>query len=617
MGYIGKIKLPDNKTYDIKHTIIPVVGTQTAATGSWTGTIDVDSLYDGLTIAYFLPYAGSGNATLNLTLKDGTTTGAINCYYNSARLTTHYGKGSNIIMTYWSAGSIKIDGSATPEDRWIAQADYNTNTDTKTQQTINNNNKYYPLLFSYAEENNTTTNITNISYRNNDFFINPSAGYIYSKKGFCAGPFTTATAGKRVWVSQDGIYANNFLDDYSVSAYERMIVRVWPGKHTSANGLLLTVDSGGLTMIGGGESSTNLAGLIDNDQTTDSPKRLDINNSQDATGKETTAFTADSEHLVLSSDGSIYFVTGCQTLANRAAVCLNNARTFYPMTNNSGKIGSSSYRWQYGYFGQIYGTGSSGMWKSARDNASFIKDTDFNDENNYAPIIDLKTTNGDWSIGALRDAEYLIFSYVMDSTYSGSDNKARKYVLEAPSTPDSNIYHILHSGNLKTYTIPNVTSVGTLPSLVTKDTSFYPVKSTTTTASKIVSKDITIYPVTSSTTTATKVTLGTSISADDITSWDEGTLPSFTVSKGVLTLDSGTSPSLSYTSRSIPNVTGNTNVAVPVLSSSVTIKEISTNTDVAVPILSSAVTISGVSTWSAGTLPSLDTAISVVGLSST
>jgi hypothetical protein len=120
MGFIKKIELPDNNIYDIKNTIIPVVGTQSAATGNWTGNIDIDSLYDGLTIAYFLPYAGSGNATLNLTLKDGTTTGAINCYYNSNRLTTHYAQGSNIIMTYWSAGSIKINGTATTDNRWVA-----------------------------------------------------------------------------------------------------------------------------------------------------------------------------------------------------------------------------------------------------------------------------------------------------------------------------------------------------------------------------------------------------------------------------------------------------------------------------------------------------------------
>ena len=101
-----------------------VKGTQTAATGSWTGNIDAPALYDGMRILYYLPYAGSGNATLNLTLSTGATTGAINCYYNTGRLTTHYGAGQNFHMTYWSAGSIKINGTATTDNRWIVDAQY-------------------------------------------------------------------------------------------------------------------------------------------------------------------------------------------------------------------------------------------------------------------------------------------------------------------------------------------------------------------------------------------------------------------------------------------------------------------------------------------------------------
>jgi len=74
-----------------------------------------------------LPYPGNGNATLNLTLKDGTTTGAINCYYNEARLTTHFGRGSVITLTYFSAGSISVGGTATTDARWIANANYDSN----------------------------------------------------------------------------------------------------------------------------------------------------------------------------------------------------------------------------------------------------------------------------------------------------------------------------------------------------------------------------------------------------------------------------------------------------------------------------------------------------------
>ena len=51
-------------------------------------------------------------------------------------------------------------------------------------------------------------------------------------------------------------------------------------------------------------------------------------------------------------------------------------------------------------------------------------------------------------------------------------------------------------------------------------------------------------------------TLGTNIPADDITAWSAGTAATSSVSAGVLTLNDGTAPSLSYTSKSIPNVTG-------------------------------------------------------------
>jgi len=50
-------------------------------------------------------------------------------------------------------------------------------------------------------------------------------------------------------------------------------------------------------------------------------------------------------------------------------------------------------------------------------------------------------------------------------------------------------------------------------------------------------------------------TLGTAIPADDITDWSAGTLPAAVVNGENLTLTFGTLPSLSYTAKSIPNVT--------------------------------------------------------------
>ena len=70
-----------------------------------------------------------------------------------------------------------------------------------------------------------------------------------------------------------------------------------------------------------------------------------------------------------------------------------------------------------------------------------------------------------------------------------------------------------NTSKLVTTTVPNVTSVGSAP------------------------------------------TLGTEIAADDITAWTTNTPTSFSVSGETLTITSGTAASLSYTARSIPNVT--------------------------------------------------------------
>lgn len=107
--------------------IYSVIGTQTAQTGAWTGQIPVNELYNGLTIAYYLPYAGNGDATLNLTLSGGGTTGAIAVYYTGTnRMSTQYAAGSTIYLTYYGAGAIKVAGTATTAARWTS-SDYNTN----------------------------------------------------------------------------------------------------------------------------------------------------------------------------------------------------------------------------------------------------------------------------------------------------------------------------------------------------------------------------------------------------------------------------------------------------------------------------------------------------------
>jgi hypothetical protein len=135
MSSTDKSKL-DN--VDLNATSIPfIAGTQTAATGSWAGTTsEISELKDGQTIRYWLPYNGSGNATLNLTLSDGTTTGAINCYRTgTSRISTHYSAGNVIVLTYRS--NVSIAGSSTTYTGWWAEADYYSTSATQVQFSSN------------------------------------------------------------------------------------------------------------------------------------------------------------------------------------------------------------------------------------------------------------------------------------------------------------------------------------------------------------------------------------------------------------------------------------------------------------------------------------------------
>lgn len=92
-----------NAKADINKGALFVVGTHTSTTNAWTGKLSgVSALFDGLLIDYWVPFNGTGSGnTLNLTLDDGTTTGAKNMYYkNTSRLTTHYNTGSVIRLVY-------------------------------------------------------------------------------------------------------------------------------------------------------------------------------------------------------------------------------------------------------------------------------------------------------------------------------------------------------------------------------------------------------------------------------------------------------------------------------------------------------------------------------------
>lgn len=111
-------------------------GTWTAASGAWTGVTKDSELYDGKQIILYMPFAGSGNATLNLTLAGGGTTGAKNVYFESTtRFTTHKGQNSQLPLVYHKA--LKLSNGTTYEGWWyLANRDTTVNYQTASMVQI-------------------------------------------------------------------------------------------------------------------------------------------------------------------------------------------------------------------------------------------------------------------------------------------------------------------------------------------------------------------------------------------------------------------------------------------------------------------------------------------------
>lgn len=140
MGYLDNAGLSHfwDKIKQFLCEYIP--GTQTASTNAFTGVTHDSALYNGKHIFYRLPYAGTSTAaTLNLTLADGTTTGALPVYYVAgSRLTTHYGANNIIGMTYVAA-----------DNAWYCDADRDTDSYAYALRAYYNIYKTYTNLYRY------------------------------------------------------------------------------------------------------------------------------------------------------------------------------------------------------------------------------------------------------------------------------------------------------------------------------------------------------------------------------------------------------------------------------------------------------------------------------------
>ena len=124
-NYIQQIKASNGTVHDIVDSSAShfIKGTQTASTNVWTGPLPdgVTAYYDGLTIDYFLPYAGTSTAaTLNL-----GSLGAKPVYVgnSTSAVTTHFPQYAVIHLTYIINSALNSGNGC-----WKAAVYYNSNT---------------------------------------------------------------------------------------------------------------------------------------------------------------------------------------------------------------------------------------------------------------------------------------------------------------------------------------------------------------------------------------------------------------------------------------------------------------------------------------------------------
>lgn len=189
-----------------------VKGTQTQATGSWTGKSRQSDLREGMRILYRLPYAGSGNASLNLTLASGMQTGAKPVYrYGTTHVTTQYAAESLIPMTYITA-----------DDAWIVDGDYsvtNSNTIPSAHCTTSastaaktasmtyfslHTNEWIFINFRYANTKKSAITLDINSTGAKPLYINGSASSS-SNYSFPAGSYLIFYDGTRYYLRTDGL----------------------------------------------------------------------------------------------------------------------------------------------------------------------------------------------------------------------------------------------------------------------------------------------------------------------------------------------------------------------------------------------------------------------------
>ena len=333
---------------------------------------------------------GSGNAVTSVSIANDGNNRKITFTKGSTFLTSHQSvTDGNPTLSWGTQSTVATIGSTDIHVTMPA----NPNTDTKVTQSSSTTSNYRPVILGYT---NTTTvtdlaaTVTNQVYATTSLFHQPSTGYLYatafSTKGYLTG------SGAQLITSGLWLKAYKVQADESVFNYSGYAIRTYSGKArissgSTGTGYLLTIGGGGLTVVGSGESAASLADLISDDQSDANTSRTTLN----VGGTLNTSITGSTEELLLSSDNNIYFITKCNTIADRKPVVLDTNSYFYPGTTGTGSIGTSTYKWNSAYINTIY-EGSTKL----SDKYAPISHTHGNITNGGAlQTTDITITNGD------------------------------------------------------------------------------------------------------------------------------------------------------------------------------------------------------------------------------
>lgn len=311
-------------------------------------------------------------------------TGALNGNASSATKATQDSDGNKINTTY-----LKLSGGT-----MIGGIDYKVD---EIDASLSNNNishSIYPTTFNILDKNNRILNrIECIPASDGNI-----SSYLYIRNYKTDGSMVAQkgiklTMAKNGTLTYDVADANNFRSaisavnkagdtltgnlSYNMNGSTQIPFKVYGG---DVNGQGVSVGAGGATIVGSGESAKACESLL----------------------------TATTEELWITSDNAIKFYTNCQTIGNKVGVFLNASRAFYPDTNNTGTLGTSSNKWN-----NVYATTFTGNLSGNATNVTQKKSLTGKSHSNYG------TNNG-----YLPDMSFIAF---WNGAYNSSNNSNLTY----------------------------------------------------------------------------------------------------------------------------------------------------------------------------------------------